>query len=124
MGASAPSGEGAKNLQGQLSDATADVKAQETKVKQAEMRSKAFAKEASAVEKKLAAAAKGGDAALKQQGALQKAVAATKAKMEALGFDEAAEATLQQAHAAAKATHDGLARVRSYDRDRDRDTLL
>jgi len=32
--------------------------------------------------------------------------------MEALGFDEAAEATLQQAHAVAKATHDGLARVR------------
>jgi len=109
MGASA-SGEGVKNLQGQLSDATAEVKAQETALKQSEMRGKTFSKEAKEVEKQLAAASKSGDKALKEQDSLQNAVAAAQAKVGELGFDEAAEAALTGAHAAAQKKRDALAK--------------
>jgi len=110
MGAGA-TGEGAKNLQGQLSDVTADVKAQETAIKQASMRVQAFAKDVALNEKAFSAASKTGDKASREHARLESAVAAASEKLAALGHDTAAEEALANSHSAAAAEHARLVQL-------------
>jgi colicin import membrane protein len=94
---SASSGEGAKNLQAQLSEAGSEASACETAMKTAEMRKKQFAKEASETKKKLAEAEKSGGKQQKEHHALAAEVADMSRQMEALAHDEGADAEMSRA---------------------------
>ena len=94
MGLASSTGEGVKNLQGQLSDAAAAITKHQTEVKTSEAAKKHFGKELKDAEKKLGEARKSGGKQEKEHAKLAEEVAALRGKMEGLGYDEAAEAEL------------------------------
>ena len=97
MGLGAADGAGsAKNLQGQLSEASEAVTSNETDLKTAEMRKKQYAKEVKETEKKLADARKSGGKQEKEYEGLMKEVAALRDQMTAIGYDESKDAEVQK----------------------------
>ena len=110
LGGSSGGGEGAKNLQGQLSDAVGEASAQETELKAQQMKAKHLGKEIKEGEKKLAEARKSGGKVEKEHAALQAEVSALRSQLEAAGFDESKEGALASALAAKQAAHAEAAR--------------
>ena len=94
MGIATASGEGAKDLQGQLSEAEATLSTSVTAQKTADMRLKHLVKEVKEAEKKLKEVSKPGKGEQADGAALQKEVASLRAKMGRLDYDEAQEVAL------------------------------
>ena len=94
MGIATASGEGAKDLQGQLSEAEATLSTSVTAQKTADMRLKHLVKEVKEAEKKLKEVSKPGKGEQADGAALQKEVAGLRAKMGRLDYDEAQEVAL------------------------------
>mmetsp|Transcript_7154 Transcript_7154/g.12012 ORF Transcript_7154/g.12012 Transcript_7154/m.12012 type:complete len:1198 (-) Transcript_7154:278-3871(-) len=103
------SGDGAKNLQGQLSEADAAVKVAETALKAAEMKLKHLNKEAKETDKKLAAARKSGGEQEKDASALRQAISALEQKLQRLHFDDEKEEVLSKR---CKALYDQTSQLR------------
>ena len=110
MGLGKSNGEGAKNLQAQLSDANSEAKARETELKAAEMKKKELEKQAKEATKKLAETRKAGDKQEKELAELEKQVGDLSKKREALNYDEQVEVELGQQQHARQSQHAQLSR--------------
>jgi structural maintenance of chromosome 2 len=94
MGIATASGDGAKDLQGQLSEAEANLSTSVTAQKTAGMRLKHLVKEVKDAEKKFKDASKSGTSEQTDGAALQKDVASLRTKMGRLDYDETQEVAL------------------------------
>lgn len=110
MGLASASADGAKNMQGQLSEAEATLVAEATALKTAEMRVKHLTKEVKEAEKKVEREAKSGKKDKGDGAALEKEVAAIRAQMGKLPYDEAHEAAMNAEQQAQQSEHARLSR--------------
>ena len=94
MGIATASGDGAKDLQGQLSEAEANLSTSVTAQKTAGMRLKHLVNEVKDAEKKFKDASKSGTSEQTDGAALQKDVASLRTKMGRLDYDETQEVAL------------------------------
>lgn len=94
MGIATASGDGAKDLQGQLSEAEANLSTSVTAQKTAAMRLKHLVNEVKDAEKKFKDASKSGTSEQTDGAALQKDVASLRTKMGRLDYDETQEVAL------------------------------
>jgi len=94
MGIATASGDGAKDLQGQLSEAEANLSTSVTAQKTAGMRLKHLVNEVKDAEKKFKDASKSGKSEQTDGAALQKDVASLRTKMGRLDYDETQEVAL------------------------------
>ena len=94
MGIATASGDGAKDMQGQLSEAEANLSTSVTAQKTADMRLKHLVKEVKDAEKKFKDVSKSGKSEQTDGAALQKDVASLRTKMGRLDYDETQEVAL------------------------------